>query len=71
MPVVAHIDGRVHEIKPRMGSCNAAINNTEIRVSQLVIQRMSSIARKHQSLRNSETFCLRQCYKRLKSGLSN
>lgn len=68
---MAHTDGGVHETKPRMGSCNAAMNNTESRISLLVIQEMSKIARKYHSLRNSETFCLRQCYKRLKSGLSN
>lgn len=66
MPVVAHIEGRVHETKPTTGSCNAPMNNTESRISLLVIQEMPKIAPKYCSLRNSETFRLKQCYKRLK-----
>lgn len=49
---MAHIDGQVHETKSRMGSCKAAMNNTESRVSLLVIQAMSKIARK------SHRFCV-------------
>lgn len=37
---MAHIDSRVHETKPRIGSCNAAVNNTESTSSLLVIQEM-------------------------------
>lgn len=68
---MAHIDSGVHKTKPSMGSCDAAMSNAESRISLLVIQEMSKIARKYHSLRDSETFCLRQCYKRLKSGMSN
>lgn len=46
VPVMAHIDSRVHETKPRMGSCNAALNNTENRLSLLVIQEMSNNCQK-------------------------
>lgn len=43
---MAHIDSRVHETKPRMGSCNAAVNNTESKISLLVIQEMSDNCQK-------------------------
>lgn len=46
MPVMPHIDSRVYETKPRMGSCNAAVNNTESRISLLVIQEMSNNCQK-------------------------
>lgn len=43
---MAYIDSRVHETKPRMGSCNAAVSNTESRISLLVIQEMPNNCQK-------------------------